>query len=841
MQSFTLDIQYMYKRNSIVKKIENVDHFPLNKDKGLTSEQVQSRIDEGLTNRIPKHVSKSYWKIFYDNVINFFNILLFSIAALMIVAKVKFTSFAFLLILVINITIGLVQDIKARRLTDKLKVVSYPKVTVLRDGKEIKIPANELVLSDIVVLSLGDQICADGTIVEGMVEVNESILTGESISVKKTIDAQVLSGTYITSGKAKCRVDHLGKANYAERLQASAKYFKKPKSEILRTLRFVFRIIGFTVIFIALALIITYITRGQLNPSNPTDFAMGVGTTAGSLVAMIPTGMYLLTSMTLAVGAVRLANRGMLVQELYCIESLARADVLCLDKTGTITDGSMRVHDLIAIDGDAESLKAILNTLVKATGDSNVTALAIKKAFEELKEVPYYSALPFNSERKIAAVMLKDGRSIILGAREFVPHNDAKIDKRCEEIESKGLRVLVIGTYTQAVTPETKLSNCKIIGILVLEDHIRDDAIANIEWFQNNGVKICIISGDSPISVSAIADSVGIKDAEKFISLEGTPIEEVKRIANDYAVFGRVSPEQKQAIIESLKDHGHTVAMTGDGVNDILALKVADCSIAMASGADAAKNTAHLVSMNSNFSTLPDVVSEGRRVVNNLQRTCSLFLVKTIFAAFFTFVSLILMWSNPGNTDIHYPFTPNNMYVWELLTIGIGALFLSLQPNNERIGGSAFLANILTRSVPAAITVVLVTLTYFLVAIATGSTFINFEAATTMAVLTFSIFSYVILFRVCMPFDIYRVALMVALVIIGVIFFAIDIFVFYPNLDGTGFFQINYSLLNTDNWWLFLMIVLLSIPVYMGLETISVRFYDYVIKPRRERKRALKE
>ena len=827
----------MRKRSSIEKKIENVEHFPLDLNKGLTDEQVQSRIDDGLVNRIPKHVSKSYWKIFYDNVINFFNILLFSIAALMIVAKIKFTSFAFLLILVINIAIGLFQDIKARRLTDKLKVVSYPMVTVLRNGREFKIPANELVLSDIVMLSLGDQISADGTIVDGMVEVNESILTGESISVKKSINTQVLSGTYITSGKAKCRVDHLGKSNYAERLQASARLFKKPKSEILKTLNLIFRIIGFTVIFIALALIITYIARGKLDPANTNEFAIGVGTIAGSLVAMIPTGMYLLTSMTLAVGAVCLANRGMLVQELYCIESLARADVLCLDKTGTITDGSMRVHDLIAFNNDSESLKAILKTLVTATGDSNVTASAIKNAYEDIAEVPYFSALPFNSERKISAVMLKDGRSVVLGAREFVPHKDTSVDKKCEDIESKGLRVLVIGMYPQVVTPETKLNDCKILGILVLEDHIRDDAVANIEWFQNNGVKICIISGDSPISVSAIANNVGINNAEKFISLEGMPIEEVKRIANDYVVFGRVSPEQKQAIIESLKDHGHTVAMTGDGVNDILALKVADCSIAMASGADAAKNTAHLVSMNSNFSTLPDVVSEGRRVVNNLQRTCSLFLVKTIFAAFFTFVTLIMMWSNP---DVRYPFTPNNMYVWELLTIGIGALFLSLQPNNERIGSSAFLANILTRSVPAAVTVVLLSMTYFLVTIATGGTFISFEAATAMAVLTFSIFSYVILFRVCMPFDIYRVALLIALIIIGVIFFMIDIFVFYPNLDGTGFFQINYSLLNTDNWWLFLMIVVLSIPLYMGLETISVRLYDYVIKPRRERKKALK-
>ena len=823
----------MAKISNIEKKIDNVEHFNVDIEAGLNEEQVQSRIDDGLVNRIPKHVSKSYWRIFYDNVVNFFNILLITIAVLMIIAKVPFTSFAFLLVLVVNTVIGLFQDIKARKLTDKLRVASYPMVTVLRSGREIQIPANELVLSDIVILSLGDQIVADGTVLSGMVEVNESILTGESINVKKSINGFVLSGTYVTSGKAKVRVDHLGKANYAEKLQASAKYFKKPKSEILKTIKLIFKIIGITVIVLGVALIITYVARGKLNPSITNEFAAGVGTIAGSLVSMIPSGMYLLVSLTLAVGAIRLANRGMLVQELYCIESLARADVLCLDKTGTITDGSMKVHDLIALQENSEKLKQILNTLVISTGDTNVTALAIKNAYGGLEEVPFHSSLPFNSERKISAVMLKDGRSIILGAREFIPHKDKSIDKRCEEIESQGLRVLVIASYKKLVTPETELDDCKIIGILVLEDHIRDDAISNIKWFQENGVKIRIISGDSPISVSAIANRVGIDEAEKFISLEGMSIEEVKRIANEYVVFGRVSPEQKQAIIESLKENGHTVAMTGDGVNDILALKVADCSIAMASGSDAAKNVSHLVAMNSNFSTLPDVVAEGRRVVNNLQRTCSLFLVKTIFAAFFTIVTLITMWSNPSAT---YPFTPNNMYVWELLAIGVGGLFLSLQPNNEKLH-HGFLANILTRSVPAAITIVLITMVYFIVAfINTGSFKFDFDTATAMAVLTFSFFSFVILFRVCMPIDIYRGALLAAVIMIASIFFVIDIFVFYPNLNGTGFFNINYKLITANNWWIFVVLSLIAIPVYMGLETVFVRFYDKIIKPRKERR-----
>ena len=835
----------MAKSSSIEKKIENVEHFRVDLNIGLSLEQVEERLNDGLVNRIPKHVSKSYWKIFYDNIVNFFNLFLFAIAAFMIVAHVNITSYAFLVILFINITIGLFQDIKARRLTDKLRVVSYPMVTVLRGGDEKKIPANELVLSDIVVLSLGDQIVADGTIMDGMVEVNESILTGESASVKKLVGSQVLSGTYVTSGKAKYRIDHLGKANYAEKLQASVRYFKKPKSEILRTLNLVFKIIGGVVVFFATALLVTAIARGNLDPKNNVQFTAAVGNIAGSLISMVPTGMYLLTSLTLAVGAVRLANRGMLVQELYCIESLARADVLCLDKTGTITDGSMRVNDLITFGENQESLKAILNTLVIATGDSNVTANAIKTAYEDKEEVPYYSALPFNSERKISAVMLKDGRSIVLGAREFVPHKDTKIDKKCEELESKGLRVLIIGTYPRVVTPEFPLEECKIIGILVLEDHIRDDAISNIKWFQDNGVKICIISGDSPISVSAIAASVGVKDCEKFISLEGMSIEEVKAIANDYVVFGRVSPEQKQAIVEALKENKHVVAMTGDGVNDILALKVADCSIAMGSGSDAAKNVAHLVSMNSNFSTLPEVVSEGRRVVNNLQRTCSLFLVKTMFAVLFTLISLIFVWSN-GDAGFIYPFNPQNMYVWELVTIGIGSLFLSLQPNNEKIK-VGFLANVMTRSVPAALSIVMACSVYFIIAIAGGGSALSpepglaMEVARVMAVITFSVASYVILFRICMPFDIYRVALFGAVLIIGAIFFVIDRYSIYPHLiNHTGFFNVDYSLITVNNWWIMAIVIAVTIPLYMGVETLFVRLYDKRIKENFEKRMAQK-
>lgn len=824
----------MKKISKIEKKLENHEHFDVDPNIGLNDEQVKQRLSEGLVNHVAKHVSKTYWKIFFDNVVNFFNILLIAIAVFMIIAGIQFTSFAFLIVLFVNIIIGLYQDIKARRLTDKLKVVSYPYVRVIRNGEEITITANEIVLSDIVLLKSGDQIVSDGTVMDGSIEVNESILTGESANVVKNIGQTILSGTYVTSGNARYRVDHVGKANYAEKLQTSARYFKKPKSEILRVLNLMFKIIGIFVIACATSMIVTYILTGQLNPSDSNSFAKKVGEIAAALVSMIPSGMYLLTSLTLAVGAVRLGNRKVLVQELYCIEMLARANILCLDKTGTITDGTMSVNELVPLKGEKEELGNILNTLVAATGDTNVTANAIKDAFKGNTTLEYFSALPFNSERKLSAVMLKDGRSIVVGAREYIPHKNKDVDEKCEQYEKQGLRVLVIGVYKQVVTPETKLENCDIIGILVLEDHIKEDAIETIKWFKENDVKIVVISGDSPISVSSIATKAGVANADKYISLEGMSIGEVKLVANSHTVFGRVSPEQKRAIIEALKESGNTVAMTGDGVNDILALKVADCSIAMGSGADAAKNVAHLVSIDSKFSSLPDVVAEGRRVINNLQRTCSLFLVKTLFAATFSIISIITMIATGG--EFRYPFETNNMYIWELITIGMGSLFLSLQPNNERLK-SSFLKNLLKYSVPGALMQVIAAFSIIALAWFSHGSIINMDTAITMAVVVFTIGGYIILIRICMPFDIYRVVLLLSTAAIGIILLVIDMFTIYPNLPGgSGFFKIDYGLIGSNNWWIIPSVIAAAIPIYIGLEFATKNGFKFILKKERKQK-----
>lgn len=813
----------MAYQTKIEKEVNQATHYETDFSIGLTSQEVNARKKQGLVNKISKTVTKSYGKIIFDNLINFFNLLLFGIAALMIVAKIPWTSFAFLGILTINITIGLIQDIRARRMVDKLKVTSYPLVMALRDGKEIELPANEIVFGDIILLKTGNQIVCDGSIVEGSIEVNESILTGESRNVIKNIKDTVMSGSFVTCGKCKYRVEAVGKANYAEKLQSKAKQFKRKKSEILKTINFLFKFIGITVVVLGASLFITAHFFHDLR----NDFTDSIKSISGAMVSMIPTGMYLLTSLTLAIGVIKLAKKRMLVQELYCIETLARVDVVCFDKTGTLTDGSMEVESIEVLNNNySNEIPCLLHSLVEGTKDTNATAQAL---FNKYKEAPVYdihSAVAFNSERKYSAVMLKDGRSIVLGAREFIPHKSSKIDEICMSYEKQGLRVLLLGVSKTVITAESKLKNIEPIGIIVLKDHIRDDAYENIKWFKDNGVEVKIISGDNPISVSEIAKRVGVTTADKYISLEGMSIEMVKKIANEYTVFGRVSPEQKEALVNSMQEQGHIVAMTGDGVNDILALKAADCSIAMASGSDAAKTISHLVTLDNNFSSLPDVVGEGRRVINNLQRTCSLFLVKTLFAMVMTIVFLIFEWVTKDNETYKYPFATNNMYIWELVTIGFGSLMLSLQPNNEKLGKHGFLANILTRSVPAGIVQVLLVSTY-LVLYKVG-VFQDLETFRTFSIVTFSVCSFVILLRISMPFDIYRVVLNVALGIITIVLLLIDHGI-YVN-DGKGVIGIAYNLFNNSNWWILLIVMVSSIPLYAGIETLFVRIFNKVEK-----------
>ena len=808
----------MFKFLKKFKKPINSEHFPLDLKVGLTSEQVKQRKDDGFINKTKKHVTKSYFRIIYENVFNFFNVILFLIIIAMIVARIELINFVFAGILGLNIIIGLYQDIRARKLVDKLKVISSVTVNVLRDGEFKKIKANEVVLSDIIEIKQGCQLVCDGTIVDGFVELNESMLTGESRNISKTVDGQVYSGSFVASGKALYRVDRLGKDNYAEKLTQNAKKFKRVNSEILSSLRMIFKVIGFIVVGLGIAQIIMF--RKDLVDIHSAAFTDRVGRISSSLVGMIPIGMYLLTSVTLAVGAIRLVAKNMLTQDMYCIETLARVDTLCLDKTGTLTDGNLSVLKIVSTSETSEKdIAKIIKTLVEATQDDNPTARAIREEFANLNNFDSYSAIPFSSERKFSAVMLEDGRSIVMGAREFIPHKNKEIDEMCREYEKDGMRVLILAQHSHVISIDEKLQESEVIGFIVLRDHIREDAPANIKWFKDNGVDIRIITGDNPESAAEIARRAGIENADKFISLDGMSLEEVRHVAREYRIFGRVTPEQKEMIIEALKDDGHTVAMTGDGVNDILALRVADCSIAMASGSDAAKTVAHLVSLDSSFSSLPDVVREGRRVINNLQRAVSVFLIKTVFAMVLTLLFLVGMFKNSSG----YPFILKNMFVWEILSIGIGSLFLSLQPNDEPIK-SKFLMNVVFRLIPAATVQIGIVIFFFLYCK-------DFETARSLSVMAFSIFSFVIFIRVCMPFDVYRSFLVVGLTFIAIVATVADVFA-----KQISMFGIEYSLITPKLALTLCLTLLVSLIVYVLLSFGASKLHKYLDKKREERK-----
>lgn len=774
----------MGKRARTNNKIGAAPIYEADPSFGLTAEQVESRKEAGLVNKTKKQVTKSYGRIVFDNLVNFLNIILFFLFAIMWAAGLSLSHYVFMVILIANITIGLIQDVKARLLVDKLRVSVDPRVKVIRGGKTIDLSAKEIVLSDIIELKSGDAIPADCLVLEGEIAVDESMLTGESVAIPKGKGDQILSGTYLTKGFCRARVEKVGSANYVESIQATAKQFNRPRSEIKKSISVI--MVVCCVLAIVFGIMTTAIYSFPLFQTgagfgevffdkNNAAYVDFVESLSGSLIAMLPAGMFLLTSLSLTVGVIALARKRVLVQQLYCIEMLARVDVLCLDKTGTLTDGTMAVADVIALNRASEmDIKKAVASVLHFTQDSNATANALKAYFGSDVSAIMQEVIPFDSELKYSAVTLMDGETYVFGAYGFVPARGSERIKRIiHSKSSEGYRCLVVGRNKKPISDKKVPNGCELLGILVLSDHIKDDAKENIEWFKSNGVDVRIISGDDPMTVSEIAKRVGVDHADQFVSLEGKSVEETARLAPYYAVFGRVNPEQKAVLVETFKKQGHKVAMTGDGVNDILALKVADCSIAMASGSDAAKNVSHLVTLDSDFSKLPDVVAQGRRVINNLQRTCSLFLTKTLFAVLLTFFFTLLNYFL--GPEYHYPFSTANLIIWEIVTIGGSAFFLALQPSKDRLRGS-FLKNILLKAFPAGICAVVITLIPYLLMMINPSLFCAdagnqaavMEVTKTFAVLNFTIFSYFVLFWVCVPFNRYRISVFIAAVIAGI-------------------------------------------------------------------------
>ncbi len=810
-------------KEKLVAELEKAEKYSPDYKEGLNETQVKARHEAGLVNKTPKKVTKSYWKIFTDNFFSFFNTILFLIAILMLsggIFEIKY--YSFLLVLSLNIGIGIITDVRARRMVDKLRLITDPKAKVVRGGKEEEIPVDQIVYEDIMILSPGEQICADGIVVEGSLKADESLISGESIAIEKTVGSQIYSGSYVKSGKAYVCVNRVGSANYAEDIQSKAQEFRRPKSELKRSCIRIFMVTGFLSMLMGLLEAATYIAKclssNGFSRENYYDFTKMI---SGSMVAMIPSGLYLLVSLTLATGVIALARKHMNVQELYCIEMLARVDVLCFDKTGTLTDGTIVVDKIHVLDEkyDEAKIGKAIASLVKATKDENGTAKAIASSFTDAPFAPIAS-IPFDSEYKYSAANFVNEGTFIMGAYGFIEkEKDEKAEALIESLSSKGFRVLALYHNDKKIENGKIPSKNHLIGLISFTDHIKEDAKANIEWFKKNGVQVKVISGDNALTVAHIAEEVGVENASNYVSMDEVKDEDIPSLVETHSVFGRVKPEQKALIVEALQAKGHKVAMTGDGVNDIIALKKADCSIAMASGSSAARNVAHIVSMDNDFSKLPDVVGEGRRVINNLQRSASLFLGKTTFAVVVSFVFLILSWCGKGG----YPFSTTNLFVWELCTIGGGGFFLALQPSNERLSGS-FMKNVLAAALPSGLMEILCVAICF-GAYAINPQFISYRAAVMCSTIAFTIMSYPILFRISLPLDKYRTSIFLLLLVAGGVFFLLDFVMPGRAIEGgTSSFllDLDYNLMNPSlGFFIFGQIVILTALYF---------FIDWIIR-----------
>lgn len=711
---------------------------------GLDQTQVAKRIESGLVNSVKQKYSKSYLNIFVNNVCTFFNLLgfLVFIALLSIGDKAKFSDFFFVLFYIANISIGIIQEIRAKKCIDKLSLVQSKTTRVVRDGEIVEIASTDIVLDDIIEIGLGKQIPTDCIIASGEVEVNESLLTGESVAVKKKVGDLLLAGSFITSGTCFARAERVGKENYVETLSAKAKQYKKPHSEIMNSLKLIIKIISFIIVPIAIAWIVKTIILTN-------DMPEAIYKTSTPVIGMIPAGMFLLTSVALAVGIIKLARHNTLVQDLYSLEMLARVDTICFDKTGTITDGKMSVSEVYPLTESSIPVNDVISSMLAALKDNNQTAIALYNYFGQENKYNSTFALPFNSARKLSAVTFENMGTYAFGAPEFVLSKEeySLYKTKINEYAQKGLRVLVLAKSENQLQENFIPNDFKAIALLIIADNVREDAISTIKWFKDNGVQIKVISGDNPITVSEVAKRVGIDGAEKYISLDGLTDDEVFSVANAYTVFGRVSPEQKAILVKALKDAGHVTAMTGDGVNDILALKESDCAISVAAGSDAARNVSHLVLLDNNFNSLPKVVYEGRRVINNVQSSASLFLMKTIFTMLMAVIALCLPYMQA------YPYKLSNMIMFEVFIIGIPSFFLSFQPNDSKVEGR-FINYVIKKSLPSAVLMIVSVLIIEIFRMTVGS--FPSEVYDTMGVYVLTFAGVINLFITCAPLNKFR-------------------------------------------------------------------------------------
>lgn len=775
-----------FKRHPKKTVNTKVERFSPKLNKGLSTAQVQTRFTQFLFNDTNKKYSRSYASIFIGNICTFFNLLCLLAGIALILANTKgITNYLVIFITTANIVIGIIQEIRSKLSIDKLSILASNSVKVIRDGETCEIPANEIVLDDVLILELGNQVPVDCILAEGSVEVNESLLTGESVAIKKAVGDVLYAGSFISSGTGKFRVEKVGKETYIEKLTSKAKKYKRPNSELMNSTKLIIKVISILIIPIAIGTFLT--TYNKIALADPTayskveawifskDINYAIQRTCTVVIGMIPSGMLLLTSIALALGIVRLAKNHTLVQDMYSLEMLARVNVLCLDKTGTITDGRMRVNDCVILNTVGEySLGDIMGSMLAALDSNNQTSIALYNHFGYSDKLTANATIPFSSKRKLSAASFEDVGTFCMGAPEFVlkPY-PAKVERIVKQYAQMGLRVIVLAHSPSPIVGDKLPAVMKPIAVISIADNIREDAIDTIKWFGENDVNVKVISGDNPITVCEVAKRAGIKNADKFISLEGLNDKEVENVANKYTVFGRVTPEQKAILVRSIKSEGNTVAMTGDGVNDILALKEADCAISVASGSEAARNVSHLVLMDNNFNNMPKVVAEGRRVINNIKNSSSLYLMKTLFTAILAMLCIAM--------QVPYLFMPQNVLLLEVAIIAIPSFFLSLQPNKDRVQGK-FISHVMSGAVSGAILMTICVMSMYITKEINPELFGGHYIAMCMLALIFS--GFVMVFRLCKPFNVYR-----AILCASVLAICITAFVLPPSLVDKLFYS----------------------------------------------------
>ncbi len=844
----TVKNEKKHKSNKNRKPIEVLpdERFHPDPKNGLSTDQVLTRQAQLQCNFKGKQYSKSVGKIICSNLFTFFNLLcVICLAALLFVnsqartkdEKVGIFNFTFVVIYAANLGIGIIQEIKAKKTIEKLSILNEPIAHVIRNGQNVDIPVTDIVLDDVVKFSTGNQITIDGTLLSGFLEVNESMLTGESVPVKKKVGDKILAGSFVVSGSASVIADKVGESRYIQTLSARAKKFKKPSSELMTTLQWIIKCIGILIIPISIGVLLTN-KNVMLNAGDPAYALNGKLTQLGTVemvkrttsvvLGMIPSGMFLLTTLALAVGVIRLAGKNTSVQDMYALEMLARVDVLCLDKTGTITDGRMRVSNCVLFNSNYKySINDIVSSMQYALDDNNQTSTALRSYFGSEKKLVASKTIPFSSARKYSAVSFTDGLTTVgtfaLGAPEFILDKNSiprGVANQIRHYTAMGQRVLMLAQSDKAIIGDQLPYDMRPFAIVTLSDNIRRDAIKTIDWFKKNEVNVKVISGDNPVTVSEVAKRAGVEGADKYVSLEGMSEADVIASATKYNVFGRVTPEQKAILVKALKNAGHTVAMTGDGVNDILAMKESDCSITVASGSDATKNIAHIVLMDNNFNSMPHVVAEGRRVINNIEKSSSLFLMKTLFTMVFAIISIA--------RKAIFPFDSQMMMLLELMVIGIGSFFLSMQANTNKVNGK-FVSYLFSHAIPGACILIFnVLIVEWLADYCYGpDTFVLGKMKDTLNVAALTLGGIANLHIISKPYNAYRAILVSFITIASLIFMCSEWLM--------SFMKMPSLLFDIKHYWgnIAVLIALVNIDITLG--TWLTRLIEYITKPKHKK------